>query len=163
MAYTLKILAHSYTHARGTPPRFPFRNERSLSPAAGSVTSRQSSAASSLLEIIQLKRAALPKVMASSQGWLHTQHDTGQSLQEADRGKTDQKWHWLLTGNSSSGCEVGGMSHRPFRDRIGSRAWVAAGEATKKKAGDLREDIPSEARAGQWTRHANFPCCHEDR
>lgn len=55
------------------------------------------------------------------------------------------------------------MSHRPFRDRMGGGAWVAAGEATKKKAGGLREDIPSEARAGQWTGHAIFPWCYEDR
>ena len=100
--------------------------------------------------------------MAPSQGWLHTQHDTGQKLQEAEKGKTDQMWPWLLTGNTSSGCEVGGMGRRPFRDGMGGETWVTAGEATKTKADDLLENIPGEARAGRWTRHAIFPYCHND-
>lgn len=55
MVNTLTIFAHRYTHAKDIPPIFPFKNERFSSPTAGSVTSRQSLAASSHPEMPQLK------------------------------------------------------------------------------------------------------------
>lgn len=85
---------HTRALMLGIPSQSPCRNEGSRPPAAGSISSVQSPAASSLPEMLQLK-SYFAQGDGPPLGWLHTQLDAEGNLQEEERGKIGQKWHWV--------------------------------------------------------------------